>query len=506
MSDWFLPESTRPVRAGNAVLPHVHGSDYFARLVEVIEQTVAGDEVCFTDWRGDADQLLTDDGPTVASLLGDAARRGVRVRGLLWRSHSDHTSFSAQENASLDLDLNDAGAVVLLDERVRRGGSHHQKVVIVRHLKRPQDDVAFVGGIDLCHSRRDGIEHEGDEQVIPMPPAYGPTPAWHDVHLAVQGPAVYDVETVFRERWEDTTPLTLNPARRASSLLESEDETPNRLGPQALPPPSPTDATSAVQVLRTAPLIGPRGFDFAPDGELSVASGLVKALARAERLLYVEDQYLWSREIGEHFASALRAQPDLRLVVVLPMEPDSEGMGAVVQLYGRSLALDVILAAGQDRVALFALSNRAGWPIYVHAKVCIVDDRWASVGSDNLNRRSWSSDSELSCAVVDERTGASGPAAPDAFPVALRRELVAEHLGIGQDAVPTGPHAIFEAMVASATALDAWFEGNGRGERPPGQLRRLGRPSLSAMQRRLAKPLYDLAFDPDGTHRLDRGL
>ena len=43
----------------------------------------------------------------------------------------------------------------------------------------------------------------------------------------------------------------------------------------------------------------------------------------------------------------------------------------------------------------------AGIPIYVHAKLCIVDDEWAKVGSDNVNRRSWTHDSELACAVVD---------------------------------------------------------------------------------------------------------
>ena len=48
-----------------------------------------------------------------------------------------------------------------------------------------------------------------------MPQAFGARPAWHDVHVAIQGPAVFDVETTFRERWEDSTPLTLNPGPAA---------------------------------------------------------------------------------------------------------------------------------------------------------------------------------------------------------------------------------------------------------------------------------------------------
>ena len=52
---------------------------------------------------------------------------------------------------------------------------------------------------------------------------------------------------------------------------------------------------------------------------------------------------------------------------------------------------------------MFDLENEPGLPIYVHSKVCVVDDVWLSVGSDNLNRRSWTHDSELSCALLDER-------------------------------------------------------------------------------------------------------
>jgi phosphatidylserine/phosphatidylglycerophosphate/cardiolipin synthase-like enzyme len=96
-----------------------------------------------------------------------------------------------------------AGGECLLDMRVRTRGSHHQKLVVLRHAGRPELDVAYVGGIDLCHGRRDDHMHGGDEQPCPLGAAYGPRPPWHDVQIAIQGPAVADIETVFRERWED---------------------------------------------------------------------------------------------------------------------------------------------------------------------------------------------------------------------------------------------------------------------------------------------------------------
>ena len=69
-------------------------------------------------------------------------------------------------------------------------------------------------------------------------------------------------------------------------------------------------------------------------------------------------------------------------------------------------------AAARDRVHVFDVENHEGTPVYVHAKVCVVDDVWASVGSDNFNRRSWTHDSELSCAVLDETRDEREPTDP----------------------------------------------------------------------------------------------
>ena len=49
---------------------------------------------------------------------------------------------------------------------------NHQKLVVVRQRGQPQD-LAFVGGIDLCHFRRDDARHEGDPQIPPLDKRYG---------------------------------------------------------------------------------------------------------------------------------------------------------------------------------------------------------------------------------------------------------------------------------------------------------------------------------------------
>ncbi|HEY4864699.1 MAG TPA: phospholipase, partial [Candidatus Dormibacteraeota bacterium] len=201
LENWFLTGSERgnPFTAldrrrgdglawsvGNRVETLVHGANYFRRLLEAIRELNAGDHLFFTDWRGDPDQRLdgTQDSE-IGAVLSAAARRGVSVKGLLWRSHLDRLGFSAKENRHLGEQVNTAGGDVLLDQRVRLGGSHHQKVVVIRHARGSERDVAFVGGIDLCHSRRDDANHQGDPQRQSMAPVFGNRPPWHDVQLAI---------------------------------------------------------------------------------------------------------------------------------------------------------------------------------------------------------------------------------------------------------------------------------------------------------------------------------
>ena len=518
---------------GNVVRPLIHGSAYFPHLLERVEATRPGDLVLFTDWRGDGDeQLLGTEGSDVLRVLGEADQRGVDVRGLIWRSHLDALSFSAHENRTLGIRLQEQGAEALLDMRVRTGGSHHQKLVVIRYRDRPADDVAYVGGIDLSHSRRDDARHEGDPQAQPMAPAYGPTPAWHDVQVVISGPAVHDVETVFRERWTDPTPLSQNPLFWLHDKLTRTDLSPDPLPEQAPPPPPVEGGTHTVQLLRTYPnLRHGRDYPFARGGERSVARGYGKAIQRARRLVSIEDQYLWSPDVARAFEESLGSSPDLRVVAVLPPVPDQAApLSRLPQDFARQETLDLLQRAGGDRVAFYSLENHAGRPVYVHAKVCVMDDVWATVGSDNFNRRSWTHDSELSAVVVDLPEQHAGPLAEpgvSAYARRLRLVLAAEHLdrevGAARFRGDTGhlldparpvdaddddlleviadcvdPHAMFDAYAAAAARLDAWYAGGQVGPRPAGRLRRLEPPRLGRFTRLWAKPMARLVHDPDG--------
>jgi phosphatidylserine/phosphatidylglycerophosphate/cardiolipin synthase-like enzyme len=516
LSDWFLttgergnPHSGIPTWCtGNRVVPLVHGATYFDQLTDEVEQLGPGDYVFFTDWRGDPDQKMRDDGPTIAELLCAAAERGVTVKGLVWRSHLDKMAYSEQENQHLGELIEAAGGEVLLDQRVRIGGSHHQKLVVIRHPAAPERDVAFAGGIDLCHSRRDDATHRGDRQAVQMSEQYGDHPPWHDVQLRIQGPVVGALDTSFRERWNDPAPLDmLSPIAWLMDKLRGADLKADPLPDQpADPPPC---GPMAVQVLRTYP-DAHFEYDFAPHGERSIARGYTKAVGRARRLIYLEDQYLWSTQVAELFAQAMTDNPDLHLVAVVPRHPDVDGKLALSpNLVGRRQAIDACKQANPERVHIFDLENHSGTPVYVHAKVCVIDDVWSSVGSDNFNRRSWTHDSELSCAVLDDTRDERSPSdlggtgdGARVFARDLRLQLMREHLDLAEDGSQddglADPNMAVERFLTSARALDDWHDGGRVGPRPPGRLREHRTEKLGRFTRLWALPAYRMIYDPDG--------
>ena len=525
--------------AGNEVTVHIDGAAYFARLHEVLRATAPGDHVWFTDWAGNADERLDGVGTELSRVLGALAERGVAVRGLLWRSHPKEAGFDLQDNLALAAELNEHGASLVLDQRVRRGGSHHQKMVVIGRPGPPGElvtDVAFAGGIDLCHGRRDDRHHRGDPQPVDeLDEVYGPRPPWHDLQLEVRGPAVGDLAWTFHERWHDPQPLDKpTPWRALRRRLARQPEEHEALPMPAVdragePDPGSGVGSHLVQVLRTYPARRPP-YPFAPEGERSIAAAHLKALHRARRLVVIEDQFLWSSPSAVALAAALRAHQQLQVVIVVPRHPDQTGtiIGPANRL-GRLRYLRRLRAAGGDRVAVYDLVNREGTPIYVHAKVCIVDDVWLEVGSDNVNRRSWTHDSEVGCAVLDERLDPRHPTDPgglgDGARVLARDTRLAlwrEHLGRpAAGAGPDGddgdqgddhgddpgdgdlvdPAEAFEVLRRSAQALTDWEHGDRSSPRPPGHLTV---HTVDPVPRWLV-PLADLAYrkllDPDGTPR-----
>jgi PLD-like domain len=124
------------------------------------------------------------------------------------------------------------------------------------------------------------------------------------------------------------------------------------------------------------------------------------------------------RELG----AALRRGATVAMVL-----PDHPNVGRAFTDAGLArLREEAPEAAAQGRIQAFCLATSADIdgeahyrPIYVHAKVAIVDDLWSTVGSANLNNRGMRDDTEMNVAVLDAELARG-----------LRLMLWAEHLGL----------------------------------------------------------------------------
>jgi phosphatidylserine/phosphatidylglycerophosphate/cardiolipin synthase-like enzyme len=197
-----------------------------------------------------------------------------------------------------------------------------------------------------------------------------------------------------------------------------------------LPAEEPTRGGVTAQLVRTVP---EHIYDALPRGEFTILAAYLGALRAARRLIYLENQFLWSSEVVEILRDKLRNPPcdEFRIVVLLPSRPNNGADDTRGQL-------GVLVEADDDArrflaCTLYAPGASDAEKVYVHAKIGIVDDRWLTLGSANLNEHSLFNDTEVNVVVNDEGLAA-----------ATRRRLWAEHLELPEDAVSGDPHRVID--------------------------------------------------------------
>ena len=232
-----------------------------------------------------------------------------------------------------------------------------------------------------------------------------------------------------------------------------------------------------VQIVRTIP---ENVYAAEPRGVFSILESYVKALRSAESLIYLENQFLWSHEIAMVLRRKLEAPPSpaFRMVLVLPARPNSGGddtRGVLAELIDADDGRGHLLAC-----TLYAREGRLSEPIYVHAKVGIVDDRWLTVGSANLNEHSLFNDTEMNvvCHDVD-------------LARVTRLRLWAEHLELDAATIGGDPRAVIDRYWKPISE-----EQLARREAGKPLTHRLVRlPHVSRRSERLLGPLQGLVVD-----------
>ncbi|MDQ6934328.1 MAG: phospholipase D family protein [Actinomycetota bacterium] len=356
--EWWVPHV--PVRHGNSLRVLIDG----AQALPEIERAIAGAQrsVHIAGWHVTPHFRLTDDpeGPTLREVLARAAER-VPVRVLLWAGPPlplfSPTRHEVQEVR--DTLCRNSLVQCELDKRERTMHCHHEKIVVV------DDELAFVGGIDLTDlhgNRNDDSDHPAEQSL-----------GWHDCATVMRGPVVRDVAEHFRQRWSEI----------AGELLPE-------------PPEQPVVGSVAVQLLRTVP---EGTYDFAPKGVFTILDGYLRALRAAESLIYIENQFLWSPEVVDILVAKLLRppSPEFRMVLVLPKKPNN-GKDTTRGQLGRLIGAD----HSEQLLATTVLGSTLESPgVYVHAKVAVIDDRWLTVGSANLNEHSLFNDTEVNVLTCD---------------------------------------------------------------------------------------------------------
>lgn len=336
-------------------------------------------------------------------------------------------------------------------------GTHHAKFLII------DEQIAFVGGINHITANIDDQKHD-----MPAAPLY----QWHDGALKLQGKIAADIVDAAFQMWNQFHPLAAKFVTDANKLALS-GMTPlpisnttdlKQIGPVGKPPRS---GPIGAQVWRTvcSTIVNDQPSTTCKD----ISEGYIQTIGLAEKFIYIENQYLRDDALADALVKRAKAIKDLNVVIVLPGTAEevilaraSNAQIDPITQQGVNLQHDIIerlnTALGPN-LGIFSpmavgrtmpISNTTDGTttnvkriIYVHTKLMIVDDVFATLGSANANPRSFQLDTELNVAWHD-------PASVRG----LRNQLWREMLGprSGADGWAAKQYAAKWSKIASANA------------------------------------------------------
>ncbi len=329
------------------------------------------------------------------------------------------------------------------------GGCYHRKLVIV------DDELAFLGGLDLCDSRWDTRCHvkHAPERIDLKGNPYKP---FHDIQVGLRGPIVAPLVQIFLEDWRRAT------GQEPPSAVSGETPGAAAAGREA---PEGEDALSLSRlsgdlgVPLRARRVALSRTECDPEGRHSVGEIqrlLEQAIGAAEQLIYIETQYFTSRSLAEVLCHRLAdtSRSKLQIVLLMPDGADSPKEDFVLgnrQRAIRHLVGNFARHFGHEFRLLMTTGSTPEDPspaTFIHSKLVIVDDEFSSIGSANFTNRSMRVDFELNVAWETRLEDAERADALRADLRALRASLLAEHAG-SRDA------AYFEPIEGLVQRIDA---------------------------------------------------
>ncbi|KAF7977717.1 hypothetical protein HWV62_2994 [Athelia sp. TMB] len=492
-------DSFAPIRMNVAAQWLVDGRDYFWNVSRAI--LLAKETIYIHDWWLSPELQLrrpNKDKYRLDKLLQRKAREGVKIFVIVYQEVSSRTTPTDSNYTKQRLTALHENIMVQRSPSHFQTGTfywaHHEKMCVI------DQTIAFMGGLDLCFGRWDTPQHiiSDDTEFGPEPSEIWPgkdysNPRVCDFHtLHKPDEDMYDRAKIPRMPWHDVSMQVVGqPARdlcrhfvqRWNYLLRIKNHT--KLMPFLLPPPEfkPGELTAMgltgtceMQICRSA---GPWSMGTPSRIEHSIQNAYLKAIQMSEHFVYIENQFFITstvvndvkieNRIGDAIVSRIirahREGTPWKCCVVIPLLPgfsfpvdhaDASAVRIILECQNRTIGrgpnsiFSRIRKEGidpADYIAIFSLRNWAKMRgdvlttelVYIHGKICIVDDRLAIIGSANINERSQRGDrdSELAAVIRDtdmiDGSMAGKPFKVGRFAHSLRVRLMREHIGVDVD-------------------------------------------------------------------------
>jgi len=301
------------------------------------------------------------------------------------------------------------------------GCSHHQKIVVI------DDALAVCGGIDLTARRWDTRDHQ-EVDLRRKQPGGALYPPWHDITMMMEGEIASALDQLGRVRW-----LRAGGRRLRTLTTGGESAWPEGLEAHF--------ENVEIGIART------RAAWNGDNAVNEIEQLFVAQIAAAKRFVYMENQYFASRVICEAIGRRL-AEPDPPEFVIVHAEGADGWIEGQAMDPARAELVQALEELDHNDQFHTYIPQSGETPIYVHAKLTIVDDCVLRIGSANLNNRSLGLDSECDVFIDCARPGNEHAAAAI---TALRHSLLAEHLGLEEQEIA----GLIEAN-GSMAGLIAW--------------------------------------------------
>lgn len=333
----------RPLVVGNKVALLIDGPQTMSAMMKAI--SAATDHINLETYIFDQDEI----GLKFAELLKEKQRQGVQVNVIYDSVGTIGTPaefFDSMREAGIRLlEFNPVNPLKRFGSW-RLNNRDHRKILIV------DGRIAFTGGIN--------ISKEYSSSSFSSTRYRTPEPGWRDTHIQVEGPAVAGLQALFLDTWIQQKGMKLEDRNYFPKLKEEGSE--------------------VLRIIATH-----------PDGDYSVFKAYALAMEQAQETIHLTVAYFVpDQQIIDLLTGAARRGVDVRIIF-----PSVTDHGLVFHA-GRSFYQE-LLEAG---VRIYELQESV-----LHAKTAVIDSIWSTVGSANLDMRSFLHNTEVNVVVLSARFG-----------------------------------------------------------------------------------------------------